>query len=242
MVIARRIPMSTKTPCRWLALAALLSTACSSNKTDIQAADVTDRGGRSAQADDDDATAAVTDDDRATSSADAGDGDGVTRGAGGESAISSDPENAGASGSSGQDAAGQGGAGRASEADRAGAAGAGGACWVMKTWTPDGCGSCEMTMEDFCRDHFVCKPDTLPSCEGLPDADSIDDGCGLLRVRTSGHAGQIYIVSVYDETSGELVYQYDKGGRSSGCLPELTVGEEPSCDDWTTLCEGPGGA
>jgi hypothetical protein len=126
-----------------------------------------------------------------------------------------------------------------------GGGGAGGGastqCWELKPWTSEGCGACEMTMDQYCA-QYVCSVDPLPSCDGLPDAYSLDEGCGLLKVRMSGHGGSIYTESVYDATTRTLKYYYDNGGRSSGCMPKLTVGVKPTCDTWTTLCEGVGGS
>ena len=118
--------------------------------------------------------------------------------------------------------------------------GTAGKCWELKAWSPDGCGTCEMTMDQYCA-KVNCTPDPLPSCEGLPAAYSIDEGCGLLQLRMSGHGGAIYTESVYDLETRKLTFYYDKGGRSAGCMPELRVGIEPTCEGWTTLCEGAGG-
>lgn len=118
--------------------------------------------------------------------------------------------------------------------------GTAGKCWELKAWSPDGCGTCEMTMDQYCAT-VDCTPDPLPSCEGLPAAYSIDEGCGLLQLRMSGHGGAIYTESVYDLETRKLTFYYDKGGRSAGCMPELRVGIEPTCERWTTLCEGAGG-
>jgi len=51
-----------------------------------------------------------------------------------------------------------------------------------------------------------------------------------------------HTVSIYVQQTRALVYHHDDGGRSMGCMPELTVGEPPSYDAWTTLCQGAGGA
>lgn len=96
-------------------------------------------------------------------------------------------------------------------------------------------------MEEYCA-VANCMPDTLPICDGLPGAYSIDEGCGLLRLRMSGHLGEIYSESVYKMETHELQFHYDNGGLSSGCVPEITVGEAPVCETWVTLCEGLGGA
>jgi hypothetical protein len=122
-----------------------------------------------------------------------------------------------------------------------GTGGATSQCWELKPWTSDGCGACEMTMDQYCAE-YSCSVDPLPSCDGLPAAYSLDEGCGLLKVRMSGHGGSIYTESVYDATTRILKYYYDNGGRSSGCMPKLTVGVKPTCDSWTTLCEGVGGS
>ncbi len=116
------------------------------------------------------------------------------------------------------------------------------ACWVLKPWSPDGCGSCEQTLEEYCQsDLRSCLLGELVSCEELPGAYTIDEGCGYVRVSTEGHGGVIYIESVYETQTRALVSHYDKGGRSAGCMPELTVGEPPDCADWTTRCAGAGG-
>jgi len=136
---------------------------------------------------------------------------------------------------------GQGGAGGNTASEVGVQGGVAGKCWEMKAWTPDGCGACAMTMDQYCAD-FACTADPLPTCDRLPAAYSIDEGCGLLKLRMSGHGGAIYTESVYDQQTRTLKYYFDNGGRSSGCMPVLTVGVKPTCDSWTTLCEGAGGA
>ncbi len=95
-------------------------------------------------------------------------------------------------------------------------------------------------MDKYCTT-VACTLTFLPSCNGLPAAYSIDEGCGLLRLRMSGHSS-IYTESVCDLKTRELQFHFDSGGRSSGCMPRLTVGVKSTCESWTTLCEGQGGA
>ena len=134
-----------------------------------------------------------------------------------------------------------GGAGGESAVGAAGQAGTGDDCWVLKPYSPDGCGACAWSLEQYCS-ITTCQVESLPSCEGLPDAYSIDEGCGYLRLRMRGHGTAIYSETIYDIETQSVVYYYDNGGRSAGCMPELTVGTSPTCEAWTTLCEGLGGA
>jgi hypothetical protein len=136
---------------------------------------------------------------------------------------------------------GQGGAGGDAASVDGRQGGTEGDCWALQPWSAEGCGTCQMTVAQYCE-NASCAPDPLPTCDGLADAYSIDEGCGLLQLRMTGHLGAIYTESIYDLATRELKYHYDNGGRSMGCMPELTVGTKPTCERWTTLCEGPGGA
>jgi len=135
----------------------------------------------------------------------------------------------------------QGGAGGDPASVNGGQGGTAGKCWELQPWSPDGCGTCQMTMAQYCV-NVDCMPDPLPTCDGLADAYSIDEGCGLLQLRMSGHGGAIYTESIYDLATRELKYHFDNGGRSAGCMPALTVGAKPTCESWITRCEGLGGA
>ncbi|HOU93240.1 MAG TPA: hypothetical protein PLU22_19445 [Polyangiaceae bacterium] len=147
-----------------------------------------------------------------------------------------------ASGAPGAGSGNQGGASAEVDDGAAAAAGAGGAgaCWVLKGYDPEGCGACVLTMAGLCETSALCAPATLPSCEEFMGAYGLDEGCGYLRVRMDGDT--THTVSIYDQQTRALVYHHDDGGCSMGCMPELTVGEPPDCDAWTTLCQGAGGA
>lgn len=149
--------------------------------------------------------------------------------------------NAGTAGETASVNGGQGGAGGNAASVDGGQGGTAANCQELQPWSPDGCGTCQMTLAQYCA-NGDCTPDPLPTCDGLPDAYSIDEGCGMLQLRMSGHAGALYTETVYDLTTRELKYHYDNGGRSSGCMPELTVGTKPTCESWSTRCEGLGGA
>lgn len=159
--------------------------------------------------------------------------------AGGQSNASTGGD-AGASGSPSANT-GQGGAGGDAASPNGSQGGAASTCWTLQPWSADGCGTCQMTLAQYCA-NADCTPATLPTCDKLPGAYSIDEGCGLLKLRMSGHGGEIYTESIYDQATRALEYYYDNGGRSAGCMPELTVGTKPTCENWTTLCEGLGGA
>lgn len=155
---------------------------------------------------------------------------GVQGGAAGEGIVRESPSANG----------GQGGAGEVTS-EQGGQGGSTGKCWELQPWSADGCGTCLMTMSEYCAT-VDCTPDSLPTCDGLAGAYSIDEGCGLLKLRMNGHGDSIYTESIYDVGTRELKYHFDNGGRSMGCMPELTVGTKPTCELWITVCEGVGGA
>ena len=50
------------------------------------------------------------------------------------------------------------------------------------------------------------------------------------------------LAKLVEESTGALVYHWSNGKLSSGCLPAMTVGAEPTCAQWTDPCTGAGGS
>jgi hypothetical protein len=148
-----------------------------------------------------------------------------------------------ASGSAGTTASG-GVAGAPVGSGRVGSAGGAGsaACWVLQSWSED-CGTCIQTLDEYCTEPDTCYLMEEPACFGVW---TVDEGCGLIRISWEGDVSDRGM-RIYNADSRELVYMWDNGQRSAGCYPDTRVGEEPSCDTWTSACSnssagGAGGA
>ncbi len=98
----------------------------------------------------------------------------------------------------------------------------------------DACGECVETLADYCsRTPASCYTLESVTCRspGIVQ-ESVEEGCGFVRFSYSGDVGDQW-GRVYDAESGALVYVWDNGRRSAGCVDAVRSGQAPSCDDWT---------
>ncbi len=111
-------------------------------------------------------------------------------------------------------------------------------CSTMRTY-PD-CGTCTKTLEAYCVEPISCQLDRATLCTRIWFGSNWDRGCGYVRVKYWGDVGD-HVTRIWEEASGKLVYHWFNGMLSMGCLPAMTVGTEPACDQWLDAC-GAGGA
>jgi hypothetical protein len=115
------------------------------------------------------------------------------------------------------------------------------------------CGACTQTLDEFCDMPDECDLMATPMCQEGVYTQSVEQGCGLLKVTWFGDVGDagttIWRIDqnfggAPSSLTGNLVYLWNNGKRSAGCLPEMTVGTEPLCNDWASTCpsNGLGGA
>ncbi|MDQ2644780.1 MAG: hypothetical protein M3020_13275 [Myxococcota bacterium] len=103
------------------------------------------------------------------------------------------------------------------------------------------CGTCILSVEELCRigssSRIACDLRPISVCSNVPGGfpESWERGCGLLRSSVSAVA-PFRRVSIWDETTLKLVYHWDDGRRSDGCVSETRVGLEPQCDEWSDAC------
>jgi hypothetical protein len=101
---------------------------------------------------------------------------------------------------------------------------------------PADCGTCTLTLTVFCNG--LC--DTLGDVRCREPAglvsQQIERGCGYRRVTYHGDVGDAW-GEIYSESTGTLVYAWNNGRRSAGCVDALGAGVEPACEAWhATTC------
>lgn len=107
------------------------------------------------------------------------------------------------------------------------------------------CGVCEQTPEEYCMEPDTCQLMGAPGCQNGVLTQEVEEGCGFIKATWQGDVGDEG-VTIWKVTSGlggassivggELVYLWDNGKLSSGCGPDTTVGVEPDCDEWASVC------
>jgi hypothetical protein len=102
------------------------------------------------------------------------------------------------------------------------------------------CGTCSQSLEDYCAGTVSCDLDRASICTRIWFGADWARGCGYLYVRYYGDVGD-EVANVWDETSGKLVYHWFNGKLSSGCVPAMTVGTLPACNEWTNACTADAG-
>lgn len=82
-----------------------------------------------------------------------------------------------------------------------------------------------------------CKCFLAPEeeCASVAFGSTWQSGCGYLRLEWEGDVSN-HGVSIWNENSRGLVYRWDNGSMSAGCMPDTTVGTEPECDEWVDAC------
>jgi len=125
-----------------------------------------------------------------------------------------------------------------------GAGGTGGAVPTTdcNSWrSPPNCGTCTITLQDYCGTTNSCQLNSASICTQFAFGSTWKRGCGYVRQDSQGDVGDRF-TSIWDEASGQLVYYWFNGMMSSGCVPEKHAGTEPTCDVWTEACGGTGGS
>lgn len=101
------------------------------------------------------------------------------------------------------------------------------------------CGSpCSVTIEQHCvgsSGSRGCALDASKICTRFAFGSKWQRGCGYLRVEDAGDVGDRWI-NIWNETTGQLVYYWFSGKYSSGCVPEMSAGAEPTCSSWADAC------
>ncbi len=103
--------------------------------------------------------------------------------------------------------------------------------------SPPNCGTCTMTLQEYCGPTSSCQLKPASICTQFAFGSTWKRGCGYVRQDSQGDVGDLF-TSIWDEASGQLVYYWFNGkmSTSSDCVPEKHVGTEPTCDAWTDAC------
>ena len=112
-------------------------------------------------------------------------------------------------------------------------------CYALRSYP--NCGTCTMTLQDYCGTTNPCQLNPASICTQFAFGSTWKRGCGCVRQDSQGDVGDRF-TSIWDEASGQLVYYWFNGMMSSGCVPERHAGTEPTCDVWTDACGGTGGS
>jgi hypothetical protein len=137
-----------------------------------------------------------------------------------------------------------GGAGAASVVGTGGAGGTGGAVPTTDCnahGSPPDCGTCTMTLQEYCGPTSPCQLKAASICTQFAFGSTWKRGCGYVQQDSWGDVGDRF-TSIWDEASGQLVYYWSNGMESLGCVPEKHVGTQPTCDTWTDACGAMGGS
>lgn len=109
--------------------------------------------------------------------------------------------------------------------------GTGGAIDGM-TGAPGVGGGSSSSVEQYCSENDCSLPSRTEYCSGVGAYWVTSSGCGYHRV-----AFLLDQVSVWEESTGELIYHYSLPAGSTGDLDAVRVGTEPSCDAYEVICD-----
>lgn len=102
------------------------------------------------------------------------------------------------------------------------------------------CGTCTMTLQEYCGTTNPCQLVAASVCTQFAFGSNWKRGCGYIRVDYWGDVSDQF-TDIWDEVSGQLVYHWFNGMMSSGCVPDTHAGTVPACDQWIDACGSTGG-